>query len=248
MKTSCKELKRMARETLAGQYRTPMGAFLLAGLITFAIELPFSMLLQNEYASAFQKVIYYMVEFLISLLNAVLLAGVAGIHLDMAKKRQTRATYVIRPLKNRPDRYLIAAFFMMIFTLLSVIPAGCGIAYAMIESTAQAIFIAICLGGISAVLVTYVELKLSVVYYIMLEDESILPWEAMKQSAALMNGNMWRLFYMQLSFLGYYLLGLLSFGIGLLWVLPYQTQTLTRFYLDLRENVSEDTFQYNENM
>ena len=76
MATSCKELKRIARENLTGHYKTPMGAFLMASLITLAIELPFSMLLQSEYATTFQTILYYVVDFLISLLGMVLSVGV----------------------------------------------------------------------------------------------------------------------------------------------------------------------------
>lgn len=243
MKTSCKELKRIARENLTGHYKTPMGAFLVAGLITFAIELPFSMLLQNEYASTFQSVIYYLVEFLISLLNVVLLAGVADIHLKMARHQEYRISQVFGPLKLRPDRYLIAGFLTMLLVFASVIPVGVGIANAILDPTVQSVMLAIALGAVSTVLVAYFELKISFVYYILLDDENISPWQAIKKSFYLMKGNMGRLLYLQFSFIGMNLLGLVSLGIGMLWVVPYQTQTMTQFYLDVCENVPQDTFR-----
>lgn len=243
MKTSCKELKRIARENLTGHYKTPMGAFLVAGLITFAIELPFSMLLQNEYASTFQSVIYYLVEFLISLLNVVLLAGVADIHLKMARHQEYRISQMFEPLKLRPDRYLIAGFLTMLLVFASVIPVGVGIANAILDPTVQSVMLAIALGAVSTVLVAYFELKISFVYYILLDDENISPWQAIKKSFYLMKGNMGRLLYLQFSFIGMNLLGLVSLGIGMLWVVPYQTQTMTQFYLDVCENVPQDTFR-----
>ena len=48
-----------------------------------------------------------------------------------------------------------------------------------------------------------------------------------------MKGNVGRLLYLQVSFIPMTLAGLLSFGIGFLFVLPYQNMTYTLFYLDL---------------
>ena len=43
-KLRSKELKRIARQNLTGNYRNMMGGFLLIVLISFVIDLPFSML------------------------------------------------------------------------------------------------------------------------------------------------------------------------------------------------------------
>lgn len=48
-----------------------------------------------------------------------------------------------------------------------------------------------------------------------------------------MEGNLGRLFYIELSFIGLALLGLLSCGIGMLWVTPYMMQVSVNFYRSL---------------
>ena len=45
-----------------------------------------------------------------------------------------------------------------------------------------------------------------------------------------MKGQKGRLLYLSLSFIGMSLLAICSFGIGFLWVNPYQSQTLIAFY------------------
>ena len=50
-----------------------------------------------------------------------------------------------------------------------------------------------------------------------------------------MEGNKLRLLYLQLSFIGFYLLAVLSCGIGLLWLMPYMQQTTVSFYLDVQD-------------
>lgn len=243
MMTSCKELKRIARENLTGHYKTPMGAFLMASLITLAIELPFSMLLQNEYATTFQNILYYVVDFLITLLGMVLSVGVSGIHLRLARRQEVMVSQVFGPIKTRPDRYLIAGFFMLVLTFLAVLPLGIGTALAILSPSAQTIGRAVALGVLSVILLAYVELKLSLVFFLMLDDESLSPMSAFRQSASCMKHQMGRLLYLELSFIGMYLLGIISLGIGLLWVIPYRTQTLTQFYLDVCKKVPQsDTF------
>ena len=243
MATSCKELKRIARENLTGHYKTPMGAFLMASLITLAIELPFSMLLQSEYATTFQTILYYVVDFLISLLGMVLSVGVSGIHLRLARQQEVAVPQMFGPIRTRPDRYLIAGFLKMVLTFAAVIPLGIGIAYAILAPSVKATGIAVVLGLVSLVLAAYIELKLALVFFLMLDDEALSPTRAFRLSADYMKHQMGRLLYLELSFIGMYLLGILSLGIGLLWVIPYRTQTLAQFYLDICKKVPQgDTF------
>lgn len=55
--------------------------------------------------------------------------------------------------------------------------------------------------------------------------------ESLSKSLSLMKGNKWRFFKLQLSFLGWMILGILTLGIGLLWVIPYYSTSLANFYL-----------------
>ena len=51
----------------------------------------------------------------------------------------------------------------------------------------------------------------------------------------LMKGRKLRYFLLQLSFIGWWLLGILTLGLGFLWIIPYMLQTNTQFYLNLKE-------------
>ena len=48
------------------------------------------------------------------------------------------------------------------------------------------------------------------------------------------------LFVLDLSFLGWYFLGFLCFGIGALFVKPYDVAAFTEVYLILKESVKKD--------
>ena len=54
-----------------------------------------------------------------------------------------------------------------------------------------------------------------------------------KESIELMNGHKMDLFLLDLSFIGWYILGSLCFGIGVLFVMPYHYQARANFYMAL---------------
>ncbi|WP_129045578.1 DUF975 family protein [Companilactobacillus metriopterae] len=56
------------------------------------------------------------------------------------------------------------------------------------------------------------------------------------KSRQMMDGNKWRYFVLQLSFLGWDILAWLTLGIGYIWLAPYKSATFAAFYLDLKEN------------
>lgn len=53
------------------------------------------------------------------------------------------------------------------------------------------------------------------------------------KSQQLMMGNKWRYFVLQLSFIGWWILGFITIGIGFIWIYPYYKLTMANFYRDL---------------
>lgn len=77
------------------------------------------------------------------------------------------------------------------------------------------------------------QLSYSMSFFILADDPSLTQDRAREKSIELMNGNKWRLFCLRISFIGWYLLGLLTFGILLFWVIPYEKCAEAEFYRDL---------------
>ncbi len=68
----------------------------------------------------------------------------------------------------------------------------------------------------------------------LLKDHPELKFNAaIEESMRLMSGNKMRLFLLDLSFIGWFLLGLITFGIAFLWVTPYWNTARAAFYEDL---------------
>lgn len=100
--------------------------------------------------------------------------------------------------------YLLVAIFTFLWTLLLVIP------------------------GIIAAF------RYSQAYYILKDNPDIGALEAIRRSKEMMVGHKWRLFVLCLTFLGWYILGSIPFGIGLLWVIPYALTAVGHFHDDLK--------------
>ena len=62
----------------------------------------------------------------------------------------------------------------------------------------------------------------SMSFYILKDNPELSANEARKQSIEMMRGNKWRLFCLDLSFIGWVLLSILTLGILMLWVSPVQ--------------------------
>ena len=82
-----------------------------------------------------------------------------------------------------------------------------------------------------------VALMYSQAYYILAEDPDKGIFECLQESSNLMYGYKWEFFILELSFLGWWLLSFLTFGIGSLWLNPYQKVTEANFYLKLKYDV-----------
>ncbi len=82
-------------------------------------------------------------------------------------------------------------------------------------------------------------LRYSMAYFIMTDNPQLSAFEALNQSKHMMTGCKGKLFRLWLSFFGWFILGIITLGIGFLWVLPYYNTAKAKFYQDLLDNLSQ---------
>ncbi|MDE6005379.1 MAG: DUF975 family protein [Oscillospiraceae bacterium] len=70
--------------------------------------------------------------------------------------------------------------------------------------------------------------------YLMSENADLSKERAQEISKQTMNGEKWKLFMLQFSFIGWYLLGLLACFVGVIFVTPYYEATMAEFYTCMR--------------
>ncbi|MBR4843026.1 MAG: DUF975 family protein [Bacteroidaceae bacterium] len=74
--------------------------------------------------------------------------------------------------------------------------------------------------------------------YILIDNPELSPNEARLKSIEMMRGHKGKLFGLDLSFIGWYILCLLSLGIGFIWITPYVRTTKAAFYCNLKEELN----------
>lgn len=77
-------------------------------------------------------------------------------------------------------------------------------------------------------------LALFLVPYLLKDNPELSIMDTLRLSRKMMEGHKWQLFKLQLSFLGWILLNILTLGIGSLLLVPYMMTTFAAFYQDVR--------------
>ncbi len=77
-------------------------------------------------------------------------------------------------------------------------------------------------------------IRYSMSFYVLCEDPDSGAMNALNRSKELMKGNKMQLFLLGLSFLGWALCCIFTFGIGFLWLIPYMTLSMVTFYEEMR--------------
>jgi len=75
--------------------------------------------------------------------------------------------------------------------------------------------------------------------YILQDNPDMQVSECINESQRMMLGKKLQLFCLDLSFLGWYIVGLLCFGVGVFFVAPYHQMARTNFYLALKARREE---------
>ena len=228
-KTSA-QLKQVARGIMVGKYRNAISILLASDLIVSTLSL-FTATNTNSYTGI---LIGFLINFIIVLFGTILTVGQCSFYLNIACNGPYQFSDLFTGFKVHPDKTIITQLIIQLLTTLPILP-GVGLllysfrAYNIIVVFLLGCFLLILGAGIS----WWISLKYSQVYYLLLDFPDYSSKELLKMSWKLMKGNVGRLLYLQVSFIPMTLAGLLSFGIGLLFVLPYQNMTYTLFYLDL---------------
>jgi uncharacterized membrane protein len=146
------------------------------------------------------------------IVGAPMIVGVSGFFLRLARKQDAQLVQIFEGIKRFGvclGTYLLALVFVLLWALLLIIP-GIMAAYSY-----------------------------AMVYFILAENDSIGPLEAIAKSKEMMRGNRWKLFCLGLRFWGWGILCILTLGIGFLWMLPYLYVAFARFYDDIQPSAEK---------
>lgn len=70
--------------------------------------------------------------------------------------------------------------------------------------------------------------------YILEDNPELSAWDASTRSREMMRGHKFDLFYLYLSFIGWWILSIMTCGIGFIWLVPYMQTAEVAFYNDIK--------------
>ena len=238
-------LKDNAKGFLNGKYGSAIGATIIyavfsnlminaASIVTDWIKTLFVKLGTTSSGAVIAVFTFsYLLSGIAVIFSSVLMIGASYYYLGIGTGHEPRVSDIFYGFREDFGKNFKAAFGVTLPALVSYIPAF--VIYVIYNQTkSKSLLTALVIAAIACTaLYIFFDISLKMTFYILVDFPELGAFEALKSSWEKMNGHRMRLFMLELSFIPYILLALLSFGLGILWVYPYIQESIAQFYLDL---------------
>lgn len=227
------EIRQEARKSLTGKW----GKAALATLVFFVID--------------------YVISFVLNLVPAIgaIASTIISVPLSfgfivvvMAKLKRGEEISYIEFFKNGFDKFakvwqitlwiFVKMLAPIVVAIVGAVVMTSGVTMSVAESSTGSVLtilgIVVYLVGIIWAIPRAYSYKLAL--YIINDNPDMLAKETVEKSAEIMNGHRWEFFWLQLTFIGWAFLACLTFGIGMLWLIPYIQVSTVAFYDNLIGN------------
>ena len=241
--------KGIAREKLLGRYSTVIGAILIMQLIFMGISYITDMVVDNTTAPG--MIIYTAILVIVGLISAVFTVGELTIYIKLSCDDKISVWDIFAGFTGHPDKAIMLQFNIAVRCLIFWLPFIITAAY-MVSAGMISLFdgvdvlladngqigngyILMCglFAAVGAIGSIYIRILYSQVFFMLIDHPEYEAGEILFRSRKLITGHMWDYLYINISFIPIILLGILSLGVGLMYVQPYRGVTLAQFYLDL---------------
>ncbi|SIN86577.1 DUF975 family protein [Fibrobacter sp. UWB11] len=207
------QIKQTAWKKLSGKWTQACLGFLLFFIISIALDLPSLFFEDGTVGQALYNGIWGPIEWA---LTWVLDIGILAFYYDIVCNRPlyykrifSGFTHGFIYAVNAFCTQLLMSIFVVLWAFLLIIP---GIMRAF---------------------------SYSMSLYILIDHPEYSPLEAIKKSKEMMYGHRMELFILELRFIPWLLLSLITLGIALIWVVPYMSTACCEFYLQLKEKTEQ---------
>ncbi|PFR30888.1 hypothetical protein COK19_04300 [Bacillus cereus] len=202
------QLKREALNSLSGRWGLAVGATLLIGILIGIIELAMTGIFSMFWGwkEARESIT---VSILAMIIIGPITLGAYYLVLNAVRGKEVRIGYIFKWLSDGSKimksffTYLLMCVYLALWTLLLIIPG-------IIKSFSY-----------------------SMTYFILNDHSEYTANQAITESRRMMDGHKMDYFLLCLSFLGWFILSVVTFGIGFLWLVPYFYTTSAAFYKEI---------------
>lgn len=227
------ELRKEARESLTGNWKKGVCIVLAYFLITFALNLLKNAFTKGSYINLF-------IQIAITLITVPIAFGLISSFMKLKRGQKVSAfDFLEDGFKN-----FTKAWGIQLWTMVKLIlPIICLIIVCIlmisvfsVEYLAQENFnipFAIVIAILYIACITYIvvrSLLFILAQHIAIDNPEMKAKDCVLKSQEMMKGNRGSLFLLELSFIGWSLLAVLTLGIGFLWLIPYMQVALVCFY------------------
>ncbi|MCR5688530.1 MAG: DUF975 family protein [Lachnospiraceae bacterium] len=240
-------MKLKAKDQLLGNYGIAAGSFALLFVIVYGVSvilmtsLSFGIMAGSpeEMLSLKMRLITQVIGIALAAISLLFFVGYLRIMKMIADGESPSVSELFFVFRNHPDKIIIITlvvtgiqFILLLPSMIAGSPASGGEDMTALDGKRFLLYIVLYLAGL---IISYIiDLMLAMSFMIYLDDPDASSVDIMRESIRMMKGSKFRYFFLTLSFIGYWLLIALSFGIAMFWVIPYQTMSMVEFYLDLR--------------
>ncbi|MCR5789185.1 MAG: DUF975 family protein, partial [Lachnospiraceae bacterium] len=233
------DLKTIAKRRMAKNYGILIGAAALTILVGVTLYLTESAILVmgvdfrrieslNDLIDVFSSpaliAMNYGLSLIVSLLLALFMTGYKRICLIVARDLKPSLSDLLFPFKYNPDKVILLSFIIWIVSTIGSLTSfltGSEETGGVSMLDGRVFFAGMVLEVVSLALLIAVSSWLFAGYYIYLDDPDRPVVSIIRQSVQMMRGNVLRLIYLTLTFTGWFLLVILTYGVALLYVAPY---------------------------
>ena len=223
--TPNRDLMRKAIESLQGQWAVAVGVTLLYQVVISGAQF-----------------VPYLGFLIILIIYGPLLLGFNRFFLKMARGEASDVGQLFDGFKTfgkALGAYLLVFLFMCLWTLPMVLSGiVAAIAVPLLQHNAALGFLLVpvlmALVALGIFLIFRATFAYSQVFFILADHPETGAYESIRLSQEMMIGFKWKKFCLECRFIGWALLGLLTCGIGWLWLYPYVMTSNAHFYEDVR--------------
>lgn len=228
---SCAELKDSAKIKLEGYFGLAISTILLVQCINYIVTSLITGLVPGMDIPSI--ILSFLISAVVSVLLGVLNTGLSYCFLSLACGNPCASSTVFYGFLTQPEKSVKVSLVHSVVNLVCLTPFQ--FFSMLLVQTREKNYLWLMLISLAVGLIIYIPISLliSQTYFIIVDFPNYSAKEVLKTSCRIMKRHMWKLFYLEFSFLPLMFLCVLTCGIGLIWLLPYMQMTYTCFYLDI---------------
>ena len=241
MRKNLKGCKKLARETLTGNFTVPViGSIAVAALSVLSSYISTALFPGDSLYAILGGEVF---SFILSLVICIFSAGLYRIYLNISRREAYSFGDLLYFFSHQPDHVIVVSFVLALINLVTSLPMAWFSFTSDMGSTVEAqmnwavTYMVLTLLGF--VLNLLISMPFAMSYYILSDNPDMKGAQALKESAKLMKGHYWEYLKMLLSFIPWLIFSMFTLYLALIWLVPYIETCTAVFYRNISGEFDE---------